>query len=596
MPEGFNFVTPPFDLLLPHERGELHEALHVTYYTPEEVLLAIDEPVDRLFVLLKGVVEERGDDGRLFAQYTCDDLFDVRGLFTGRSKHCYRAVEESIVYELPVETFHRLCRMNPEFGRFFQADLAVKRQLAQQDGQNLAEFMLTRVAPMHLLPALEVDSQLSLSDAARMQVNNNADAILVKGPEGPGIVTRTDLMRAHFQDGKGPDVPVGQLAHRPLVGIELGDFLFDAMILMTRKHIERVAVWERGRVVGLLNLTQVLSLFSTHSHVLAMRIARAKTTGELRVCADSLHQLIATLSGNGVRLRFIMQLISALNDQLLERLFSLLIPPALQQRCCLVVMGSEGRAEQLLKTDQDNALILSDDVPLETGLEAMQCFTTALLDFGYPLCPGGVMASNRQWCQHQKDWLAELRQTRLEGTPEQLLRVAILADAWPVAGDSALFAPVLDSLVAFGRDCEHWMTEIATATLQFDTPLTFLGQLKTHGTFLDIKRGGVFPIVHGTRALALREGIQARGTVARLKALKQQDVLDGRLVNNVIESFELFLSMRLSQQLVMDADGRRQGLNIDHMKRHERDMLRYGLHTVKKFKQHVARQFHLEIR
>ncbi|MCB2573063.1 hypothetical protein KQ718_17890, partial [Listeria monocytogenes] len=75
--------------------------------------------------------------------------------------------------------------------------------------------------------------------------------------------------------------------------------------------------------------------------------------------------LIATLAGNGIRLRFIMQLVSALNEQLLERRFELLLPPPLRGRCCLLVMGSEGRGEQLLKTDPDNALVLADDLPQE---------------------------------------------------------------------------------------------------------------------------------------------------------------------------------------------------------------------------------------
>ncbi|MCB2551619.1 hypothetical protein KQ767_16305, partial [Listeria monocytogenes] len=88
------------------------------------------------------------------------------------------------------------------------------------------------------------------------------------------------------------------------------------------------------------------------SHVLALRIARADDLGDLRRCAETLDTLIATLAGNGIRLSFIMQLVSALNEQLLERLFELLLPPTLRGRCCLLVMGGEGRGEQLLKTDQ----------------------------------------------------------------------------------------------------------------------------------------------------------------------------------------------------------------------------------------------------
>ncbi|HDL5047702.1 TPA: cyclic nucleotide-binding/CBS domain-containing protein [Pseudomonas aeruginosa] len=587
MPDSFNFASPPFDQLRPHQRETLKQALSVGYYAPGETLLEAGSAVPGLFVLLKGVVEERGDDGRVFAQYAADDLFDVRGLFSGSSKHRYLAIEESIVYELPASCFHQLCGENPGFARFFQADLAAKRQLAQRDGQNLAEFILTRIAREHLLPALEVEASLSLGDAARLQLSHGADALLVRlerdGPE-LGIVTRTDLMSAHFRDGRSELEAIGPLAHGPLASVELGDFLFDAMILMTRQRIERVAVTEDGQVIGLLHLTQVLSLFSTHSHVLALRIARADDLGDLRRCAETLDTLIATLAGNGIRLRFIMQLVSALNEQLLERLFELLLPPTLRGRCCLLVMGSEGRGEQLLKTDQDNALAM------------MQRFSAALLEFGYPPCPGGVMASRPEWCKPLAAWQAELRGTLLEGKPEQLLRLSILADAWPVAGNLQLFEPLRRQLRGFADGGERWLADIAAAALQFDTPLTFLGQLKTQDARLDLKRGGIFPIVHGIRTLALREGLETRGTLARIEALKRHKVLEARLADDLSESFELFLQLRLTRQLAGQRDGRQQGLDVSGMSRHDRDMLRYGLHVVKKFKQSVARQFHLETR
>lgn len=596
MSDDFNFASPPFDQLRPLEREQLRDALSVGYYTVDEVLLDAGAPVPCLFVVLKGVIEERGEDGKLFAQYGAEDLFDVRGLFSGSSKHRYQAVEESIVYELPATVFHQLCADNPQFARFFRADLASKRQLERRDGQNLAEFILTRIAREHLLPALEVEPSLPLGDAARLQLSRGADALLVREDGALGIVTRTDLMTAHFRDGFSEAQPIGPLAHRPLSHVELGDFLFDAMILMTRQRIERVAVCEEGRVVGLLHLTQVLSLFSTHSHVLALRIARAESEAELRAAAETLHTLIATLAGNGIRLRFIMQLVSALNEQLLERLFELQVPPVLRGRCCLLVMGSEGRAEQLLKTDQDNALILDDGLPVEQGLLLMQRFSAALLEFGYPPCPGGVMASRPEWCKPLAQWQRELRELPLQGRPEQLMRLSILADAWPVAGNRQLFDGLRECLNALAGDTGRWMSDLAMPALQFDTPLTFLGQLKTQDAHLDVKRGGLFPIVHGARVLAVWHGLEERGTLGRLAALKALGVLDESLADNLAETFELLLQLRLRQQLDGQRDGRVQGLDVSRLSRHERDLLRFGLHTVKKFKQSLTRQFHLETR
>ncbi len=226
----------------------------------------------------------------------------------------------------------------------------------------------------------------------------------------------------------------------------------------------------------------------------------------------------------------------------------------------------------------------------------MQRFSAALLEFGYPPCPGGVMASRPEWCKPLAAWQAELRGTLLEGKPEQLLRLSILADAWPVAGNLQLFEPLRRQLRGFADGGERWLADIAAAALQFDTPLTFLGQLKTQDARLDLKRGGIFPIVHGIRTLALREGLETRGTLARIEALKRHKVLEARLADDLSESFELFLQLRLTRQLAGQRDGRQQGLDVSGMSRHDRDMLRYGLHVVKKFKQSVARQFHLETR
>ena len=562
-------------------------------------MLEAGSAVPGLFVLLKGVVEERGDDGRVFAQYAADDLFDVRGLFSGSSKHRYLAIEESIVYELPASCFHQLCGENPGFARFFQADLAAKRQLAQRDGQNLAEFILTRIAREHLLPALEVEASLSLGDAARLQLSHGADALLVRlerdGPE-LGIVTRTDLMSAHFRDGRSELEAIGPLAHGPLASVELGDFLFDAMILMTRQRIERVAVTEDGQVIGLLHLTQVLSLFSTHSHVLALRIARADDLGDLRRCAETLDTLIATLAGNGIRLRFIMQLVSALNEQLLERLFELLLPPTLRAALLLAGDGqrrtrravAEDRPGQCPGPGRRSAAGTGpgDDAALQRGLAGVRL--SALSRRGNGQSAGMVQAAGGLAGGAARD----------AAGGQAGAAVAPVDPGRCLAGgrQPAAVRAVASATARFRRRRRALAGGYAAAALQFDTPLTFLGQLKTQDARLDLKRGGIFPIVHGIRTLALREGLETRGTLARIEALKRHKVLEARLADDLSESFELFLQLRLTRQLAGQRDGRQQGLDVSGMSRHDRDMLRYGLHVVKKFKQSVARQFHLETR
>lgn len=551
MPDSFNFASPPFDQLRPHQRETLKQALSVGYYAPGETLLEAGSAVPGLFVLLKGVVEERGDDGRVFAQYAADDLFDVRGLFSGSSKHRYLAIEESIVYELPASCFHQLCGENPGFARFFQADLAAKRQLAQRDGQNLAEFILTRIAREHLLPALEVEASLSLGDAARLQLSHGADALLVRlerdGPE-LGIVTRTDLMSAHFRDGRSELEAIGPLAHGPLASVELGDFLFDAMILMTRQRIERVAVTEDGQVIGLLHLTQVLSLFSTHSHVLALRIARATTSATCALRGNPGHPdrypgrqryppLLHHAAGQRAQraiARTAFRIVAAANPAR-----ALLLAGDGQRRTRRAV--AEDRPGQCPGPGRRSAAGTGpgDDAALQRGLAGVRL--SALSRRGNGQSAGMVQAAGGLAGGAARD----------AAGGQAGAAVAPVDPGRCLAGgrQPAAVRAVASATARFADGGERWLVDIAAAALQFDTPLTFLGQLKTQDARLDLKRGGIFPIVHGIRTLALREGLETRGTLARIEALKRHKVLEARLADDLSESFELFLQLRLTRQL-----------------------------------------------
>uniref|UniRef100_UPI001EEBE354 DUF294 nucleotidyltransferase-like domain-containing protein n=1 Tax=Vibrio fluvialis TaxID=676 RepID=UPI001EEBE354 len=136
---------------------------------------------------------------------------------------------------------------------------------------------------------------------------------------------------------------------------------------MTRQRIKRVMVCHGNQAVGILSLIQILSAFSTHSHVLTLAIARAASIDELALAANKQRELVESLMSRGVRTRFVMELIAAGGGGGGGGGGGLVVPPALHDQCCLVVLGSEGRGEQILKTDQDNALIIQD------GLEWHQC-------------------------------------------------------------------------------------------------------------------------------------------------------------------------------------------------------------------------------
>ena len=589
------FSQPPFDRLNDSQRERLLRSASLGWYKPGEKLIHAGEAPKSLMIVQKGVIEERdaSDIQKIYAHYAEEDLFDVRGLLDGRSQHEYICLEEALIQEVPGRLFSSLCQENPGFKAGFRAELGEKHhQLDAESRQGMAEFMLNRIDPDHCRPARIIPASMSLADAAAVLDEEHLEALLVKLEPDVGIITRTDLLNALALQGLPLTKSVASIAVTPLITLSVGDYLFDALLLMTSRRIERVVVTCDSETVGLLDLNQILSLASSHSHLLAMQIARANSLSELVELSPGIENQARSLFRNGVRTGFVMKLVSTLNDQLLKRLFELYFPPDLQDKICLLALGSEGRGEQVLKTDQDNALIVADGIqgPSQSMLEG---FTQLLLDCGWPRCKGNVMVCNSHWVLDQQGWAGRAARWMDNSSPESMMEMAMMVDARAVSGNEQLlneFRRILDNHL--GRR-ESFLATFIVPALQFDSRLTFFGRIKEGKDHkMDIKKAGIFPVVHGVRSLALEHRIKALSTIDRLHALKEAGLIDLQRASMLEEAFLVLNRLRLEQQLAGTCEENE--LDLDALDYRRRDMLRHCLHTVKKFRQHLRHHFHID--
>tara|TARA_Y100001956_G_scaffold47475_1_gene46211 strand:+ start:5765 stop:7591 length:1827 start_codon:yes stop_codon:yes gene_type:complete len=607
MPDKFNMHSAPFNRLDDRQQTTLRASLDVAYFREKEVILATNNDSQHLYILIKGAVEERSEDGQeIFAHYANDDLFDVRALFEGQARHHYIALEDTLVYLLPKTVFLELYNENGQFAAYFDTNLAKRQELieAAQQQQNLAEFILTKVDSDIYHPPMILQPEQPLKEVTKTLKENGIDSALVRLNDDDirliddphnlpyGIVTRTNMLHAVMLDDHPLDTPVGRIATFPVVHIDDGDFLFNAMIKMTRNRMKRVMVADGKEAVGMLDMTQILSAFSTHSHVLTLSIARASSVEELAMASNRQRQLVDSLLGNGIRTRFIMELISAVNEQIIEKAFELIVPPALHDHCCLVVLGSEGRGEQILKTDQDNALIIKDGLHWHQCEKVMDELTHTLQQLGYPLCPGNVMVNNPKWVKSQSDWKKELSKWSKPTSAEQVMDLAIFTDAHAVAGNKELLSPVRHHLRELMLNNMLALQDFCRPALQFSLPLTLFGNVKKDKQGVDLKSGGIFPIVHGVRTLALEYGIEESNTFDRIEALRTKRILEPDTADNLNEALKLFFKLRLGQQLANQHSSNR--IDLKQLERTERDLLRHSLHVVKKFKQFLG--YHYQIR
>lgn len=605
MPDKFNTQSPPFDRLTQAQQTRLRTALDVAYFRQSERILQAGTASRHLHVVIKGAVEERSiDNQEVYAHYANDDLFDVRSLFEGNSKHHYIALEDTLTYLLPKDVFLELYEENGEFAAYFDNNLAKRQALleAAHQQQNLAEFILTKVTEEIYHPPLILSPDEPLHKVTEILKQNGRDSALITlAPDDKrrtdnalpyAIVTRTNLLHAIMLEGIDREAPVEGIASFPVFHVERGEFLFNAMITMTRNKMKRLMVCDGKQAIGMLDMTQILSAFSTHSHVLTLSIARANTVEELAIASNRQRQLVEVLLRNGIRTRFIMQLISAVNEQIIEKAFELVVPPALHDHCCLLVLGSEGRGEQILKTDQDNALIIKDGLEWHHCEAIMQNLTQTLQQLGYPLCPGNVMVSNSKWVKNQSDWKNTLSKWVQEIHPDNMIDLAIMADATAVAGNRDLLTPVNQHLTKLMTRQMLVLQTLTQPALQFSTPLTLFGNVKNDKQGLDVKSGGIFPIVHGIRSLSLEYGIGYKNTFDRIEALRDKKVLEPDTADNLSEALKLLFKLRLHQQLSQQHAHNR--IDLKQLERSERDLLRHAFHVVKKFKQFLA--YHYQIR
>lgn len=592
-----NLNQPPFSFLSEEQLDWLTKRLDLVFFHAGDVILNEGDQSPGIYIVYKGVVEETDQKStKVYSQYGNEDMFDVRAVLESQCRHKYTAIEETLCYLLKVKDFIHLLDESGDFSVYFKTDLGTQQSMVEKQDQSASEFILSRVDDDVIRPPAYVSAQTTLARAAVLMFDKKNDALLVRSGKDVGIVTGTDLLKATLLGDKNKQTRVADIAQFNLIHVEYGEFLFNALLKMTQYSIERVVVRKDGEIIGLLELMDMLSAFSTHSHIIAMRINQANSLKQLVSASRRLEKLIETMSGQGVKASALMELITTLNRRLIQRAFELIFPERLRQSVCILVLGSEGRGEQILKTDQDNAIILQDEHDREAIKPLLQQLHQALLDFGYPPCPGGVMFINDSWIHTVDEWQAKVGRWLDSAKPEHMMNMAIFMDAEPVCGNKELLKPVKQSWQ--GEDLRSSIVSswFARQALQFDTPLTFLGNIREDHGKIDIKKGAVFPLVHGVRSLAFEHAINECNTLERLKRLEELEVLDSETCQGLRDSLLFFLRVRLKQQLERDESNRglSQELDINKLRSVDRNMLRHALHRVKKFKQMLTTHFRLE--
>lgn len=594
MSSFLNLSEPPFAGLSAAERQRVRDNIDVAAFETGELVKEAGRRWRRLLIVLRGCIDAYDEDGSRVRQFRVDDLVGARDLLRGDKSRRLVAERPTVCLSLPREVVDWLCHQNTAFRLALGAEGQARPEVQSRSDED--SFTLARVKDAGVRKAVVLAAETPAREGIKILRERRADCLLVQRGDEHGMVTGTDLLEAASSE-TGIDMPLGKVASWNLLTISPDEYLFDALVLMTRHQVERLVVLKDGSLGGILELNDVLGMFSTESHSLGIRIQRAETVEELEAASAETLGLTRSLVDRGVTVARVVDLLSALNGRTMSQLFRMCVPESVMAGACLIVMGSEGRGEQILKTDQDNAIVLADDLDWPDRKQDLARFSSLLGRLGYPPCPGNYMVTNPDWVMTVSQWQQRIDGWIRRADGDAMLDLTVFSDARPVTGNTDLFQEVKSWMLERFHGSVGFISTFAHPVIRFAVPLDLFGRIKRPDEGIDIKKGAVFPLVHGVRSLALDNRIQATNTFRRIRQLVARRALEPATGEDLAGALETFMLIRLRQQLEAVASGLPPDNTIRPagLPRLERDQLRRGLRIVKTFQGTIARRYHLEL-
>jgi CBS domain-containing protein len=427
------------------------------------------------------------------------------------------------------------------------------------------------------------------------------NALFVRSGGRIGIVTGMNLSKAVVLDRRPLDTKVQEICHFDVVAVDAGDFVFDALLAMTRHNKRRLAVRSNGEYVGVLEDIDLLGLVAGNSQLIPGRIDRAQRLDDLASAAADIQNQVERLERQGVKVEAIAEITSDLNRRLLTRVFDLTAPASIRAAGCLMVMGSEGRGEQTVRTDQDNGLLLAEPVPQDELQAFRAAFSGALARFGFPPCPGRVMVDNPQWSQPVDGFVRQIKGWVMMADEESAMNLGIFFDAVALTGRVELVSRAKAALIEMMHGESAYLARFARAIDLFEgaSASVFTSIMASVGVTsgeIHLKKSGIFPIVHGIRTLAIDRGLAETSTVRRIEALVAAGVLGDEFGRDLAGALSYLMELRLRSQLRAMKSGARETeaiVRISELSTVDRDLLRDALRVVKRFREVIRLRYHL---
>jgi CBS domain-containing protein len=612
----------PFDAMRAEDLHYLAAGLKLRYFAKDTVILSPESGViTTLFIIQRGAVQadepSRVSLNSLAATLTDGECFPVGALIASRATTLrYRAMRDTFCYALDEGRFRDLMARSPEFHAFcthrLAALLAASTRGTREAYSGRAADELSMASPVRSAlrhAPVTLPETASVRQVLELMKGRRIGSVVLTGPWGGpvGIFTQTDVLDRVALAGESLDRPVSEVMTRNPVCIDASTALSAAAQLMARRGFRHVLVTDNDELVGVISERDLFGLQRLSMQGLRKDIGRADTVDALAFSAREVRGLGTAMLAQGVASEQLTQFVSALNDAVTERAIRLALRDhdVADIAFCWMGLGSEGRNEQTLATDQDNAIIFPDAEGGDREATRARLLLFAeevnrILDAcGFPLCKGDIMARNPKWCLSLGEWFDRFDDWIRNSDPEALLNASIFFDFRALHGDASLVERLREFLLDRVRDRPVFLRQMASNAMQTRPPLGLFGDIVVEGTeggTIDLKKQAARVFVDCARILALAAGVGAVSTADRLRACGPKIRMSEDDVATAVDAFQFVQMLRLRSQDSLDrGSGASEPNRIDPatLNSLDRRILREALRQARKLQNRVALDYQL---
>lgn len=573
---------PPFDELPEETLDDIAKRVQVAYFKSGSDILEHNQPVQELHYIRSGAVDIYRRSGQLYNRLTEGDIFAQAGLLRGnRVRFPAKAIEDTLIYFIPEVLFHQLCEDHDSFADF--VDTEGQSRLKSEVDSNTSKLINIKVRKLIGHPAVMLPFDATLQEAATLMTEQDVSSLVVVDnqqhgdsgqPNMVGIITDRDFRTRAIAEGLPADTAISAVMSPEPITLQSDDSLFEAMLCMLRHNVHHLPVLHRRRPLGVINLSDIVKYESQSSLYLVSNIFKRKSASELQDLLPDVRATFVSMVENDLSADMIGRTMASIGRSFTQRLLTLgeeqLGPPPVPY--CFLALGSMGRDEQLVVTDQDNALILADSFDPAQHDEYFRKLAAIVSDglaaCGYTYCKGDIMATNKRWRQPLKVWKQYFTQWIEQPNPETLLHSNIFFDLDAVSGE-ADFAEQLKELIATkAAHNDQFLAMMARNALNRTPPLGFFRTfvMETDGeqkNVINIKRRGTAPLTDLIRIHALACSSKEQNSFDRLDAIAQTKLMPPESIERLRYALEFLSLARIRHQALDLQQNREPDNNIE---------------------------------